>query len=89
MQDQRARGAIDQGFENGGANIDKWFLILGLNAVILGLAIVSMHHVGMAALILTPIADAGPVERSGHPAAPLTAPGSSGPRGQRHGGHRT
>ncbi|MFY0398268.1 ABC transporter transmembrane domain-containing protein [Brevundimonas naejangsanensis] len=33
-----ARGAIDQGFENGGANIDKWFLILGLNAVILGLA---------------------------------------------------
>ncbi|MCO8028583.1 ABC transporter transmembrane domain-containing protein [Brevundimonas diminuta] len=33
-----ARGAIDQGFENGGADIDKWFLILGLNAVILGLA---------------------------------------------------
>ena len=33
-----ARGAIDQGFENGGANIDKWFLILGLNAVVLGLA---------------------------------------------------
>jgi len=33
-----ARGAIDQGFENGGAHIDKWFLILGLNAVILGLA---------------------------------------------------
>ncbi|WP_415289300.1 ABC transporter transmembrane domain-containing protein [Brevundimonas sp. S1H14] len=33
-----ARGAIDQGFENGGANIDKWFLILGLNAMILGLA---------------------------------------------------
>ncbi len=33
-----ARGAIDQGFENGGAHIDRWFLILGLNAVILGLA---------------------------------------------------
>ncbi|MEN5052144.1 ABC transporter transmembrane domain-containing protein [Brevundimonas naejangsanensis] len=33
-----ARGAIDQGFENGGADIDRWFLILGLNAVILGLA---------------------------------------------------
>ena len=33
-----ARGAIDQGFESGGAHIDKWFLILGLNAVILGLA---------------------------------------------------
>lgn len=33
-----ARGAIDQGFENGGADIDKWFLILGLNAVVLGLA---------------------------------------------------
>src|SRR5690606_30214406 len=29
-----ARGAIDQGFESGGAHIDKWFLILGLNAVI-------------------------------------------------------
>lgn len=33
-----ARGAIDQGFENGGADIDRWFLILGLNAVVLGLA---------------------------------------------------
>ena len=33
-----ARGAIDHGFENGGADINRWFLILGLNAVILGVA---------------------------------------------------
>ena len=33
-----ARGAIDQGFENGGRDINRWFLFLGLNAVILGAA---------------------------------------------------
>jgi ATP-binding cassette subfamily B protein len=33
-----ARGAIDQGFENGGADINRWFLFLGLNAVFLGVA---------------------------------------------------
>jgi ATP-binding cassette subfamily B protein len=33
-----ARGAIDHGFENGGADINRWFLFLGLNAVILGVA---------------------------------------------------
>lgn len=33
-----ARGAIDNGFENGGAQIDLWFLVLGANALFLGLA---------------------------------------------------
>lgn len=33
-----ARGAIDHGFENGGQDINRWFLILGLNAVVLGVA---------------------------------------------------
>jgi ATP-binding cassette subfamily B protein len=33
-----ARGAIDQGFEDGGSNIDRWFLFLGANAVGLGIA---------------------------------------------------
>ncbi len=33
-----ARGAIDNGFENGGRDINTWFLILGANALILGLA---------------------------------------------------
>ncbi len=33
-----ARGAIDHGFENGGRDINRWFLILGLNAVVLGVA---------------------------------------------------
>ncbi|MEG1029057.1 MAG: ABC transporter transmembrane domain-containing protein, partial [Brevundimonas sp.] len=33
-----ARGAIDNGFENGGRDINAWFLILGANALILGLA---------------------------------------------------
>ncbi len=33
-----ARGAIDHGFENGGADINRWFLFLGLNAVALGVA---------------------------------------------------
>ena len=33
-----ARGAIDQGFDNGGRDINLWFLILGANALILGLA---------------------------------------------------
>ena len=34
-----ARGAIDHGFQDGGADIDRWFLWLGLNA--LGLAAVT------------------------------------------------
>lgn len=33
-----ARGAIDHGFENGGQDINRWFLFLGLNAVLLGVA---------------------------------------------------
>ncbi|WP_396593686.1 ABC transporter transmembrane domain-containing protein [Brevundimonas sp. R86498] len=33
-----ARGAIDHGFENGGRDIDRWFIFLGLNAVLLGVA---------------------------------------------------
>ncbi|MBX3478029.1 MAG: ATP-binding cassette domain-containing protein [Brevundimonas sp.] len=33
-----ARGAIDQGFQNGGDHIDRWFLLLGANAVFLGVA---------------------------------------------------
>jgi ATP-binding cassette subfamily B protein len=33
-----ARGAIDQGFENGGARLNLWFLVLGANALFLGLA---------------------------------------------------
>ncbi|MBU1346379.1 MAG: ATP-binding cassette domain-containing protein [Alphaproteobacteria bacterium] len=33
-----ARGAIDHGFENGGSDLNRWFLFLGLNAVILGVA---------------------------------------------------
>ncbi len=33
-----ARGAIDNGFDNGGRDINTWFLILGANALILGLA---------------------------------------------------
>ena len=33
-----ARGAIDQGFQNGGAHINRWFLLLGANALILGAA---------------------------------------------------
>lgn len=33
-----ARGAIDNGFADGGSNLDLWFLVLGGNAVGLGLA---------------------------------------------------
>ena len=33
-----ARGAIDHGFENGGQDINRWFLILGANAILLGVA---------------------------------------------------
>lgn len=33
-----ARGAIDQGFENGGAALNLWFLLLGANAVFLGIS---------------------------------------------------
>jgi ATP-binding cassette subfamily B protein len=33
-----ARGAIDHGFEAGGANLNIWFLLLGANALFLGLA---------------------------------------------------
>ncbi len=33
-----ARGAIDHGFENGGRHINLWFLLLGANALVLGLA---------------------------------------------------
>ena len=33
-----ARGAIDNGFEDGGARLNLWFLVLGANALFLGLA---------------------------------------------------
>ncbi|WP_299175875.1 ABC transporter transmembrane domain-containing protein [uncultured Brevundimonas sp.] len=33
-----ARGAIDHGFEAGGANLNLWFMLLGANALFLGLA---------------------------------------------------
>ena len=33
-----ARGAIDQGFANDGAHINRWFLLLGANALFLGAA---------------------------------------------------
>jgi ATP-binding cassette, subfamily B, bacterial len=33
-----ARGAIDNGFENGGARLNLWFLLLGANALFLGFA---------------------------------------------------
>jgi len=33
-----ARGAIDNGFDNGGAQLNLWFLLLGANALFLGLA---------------------------------------------------
>ena len=33
-----ARGAIDHGFENDGQQIGRWFLLLGANALFLGLA---------------------------------------------------
>jgi ATP-binding cassette subfamily B protein len=33
-----ARGAIDNGFENDGAQLNQWFLLLGANALFLGLA---------------------------------------------------
>lgn len=33
-----ARGAIDNGFEDGGRQLDLWFLVLGANALLLGLA---------------------------------------------------
>jgi ATP-binding cassette subfamily B protein len=33
-----ARGAIDQGFAGGGAHINRWFLLLGVNALFLGAA---------------------------------------------------
>ena len=33
-----ARGAIDNGFDNGGAQLDLWFLLLGANALFLGFA---------------------------------------------------
>ena len=33
-----ARGAIDHGFGNGGSQINRWFLVLGVNALFLGAA---------------------------------------------------
>lgn len=33
-----SRGAIDNGFESGGAQLNFWFLLLGLNALFLGVA---------------------------------------------------
>ena len=33
-----ARGAIDNGFKDGGSQLNLWFLVLGANALFLGLA---------------------------------------------------
>ena len=33
-----ARGAIDNGFEDGGARLNLWFIVLGVNALFLGVA---------------------------------------------------
>ena len=38
-----ARGAIDHGFQNGGADINRWFLFLGANALFLGVASASRY----------------------------------------------
>ena len=38
-----ARGAIDHGFEDGGRNINLWFLLLGGNALALGIATASRY----------------------------------------------
>ena len=38
-----ARGAIDRGFADGGANLTGWFLLLGANAVLLALATASRY----------------------------------------------
>ena len=39
-----ARGAIDHGFEAGGANLNIWFLLLGANALFLGLATAARYY---------------------------------------------
>ncbi len=39
-----ARGAIDHGFEAGGANLNIWFLMLGANALFLGLATAARYY---------------------------------------------
>ncbi|SDQ35346.1 ABC transporter transmembrane domain-containing protein [Brevundimonas sp. 374] len=39
-----ARGAIDHGFEAGGANLNIWFLLLGTNALFLGLATAARYY---------------------------------------------
>jgi ATP-binding cassette subfamily B protein len=39
-----ARGAIDHGFETGGANLNIWFLLLGANALFLGLATAARYY---------------------------------------------
>ena len=39
-----ARGAIDHGFENGGRDLDLWFLLLGANALFLGLATAARYY---------------------------------------------
>ncbi|GAW40760.1 Putative multidrug export ATP-binding/permease protein [Brevundimonas sp. SH203] len=39
-----ARGAIDHGFEAGGAHLNLWFLLLGGNALFLGLATAARYY---------------------------------------------
>ncbi|SPU52180.1 Putative multidrug export ATP-binding/permease protein SAV1866 [Brevundimonas vesicularis] len=39
-----ARGAIDHGFEAGGAHLNIWFLLLGANALFLGLATAARYY---------------------------------------------
>jgi ATP-binding cassette, subfamily B, bacterial len=39
-----ARGAIDHGFEDGGRNLDFWFLLLGANALFLGMSSAARYY---------------------------------------------
>ncbi len=39
-----ARGAIDHGFEAGGAHLNLWFVLLGANALFLGLATAARYY---------------------------------------------
>ena len=39
-----ARGAIDHGFEDGGRNLDYWFLLLGANALFLGASSAARYY---------------------------------------------
>ena len=46
-----ARGAIDHGFEDGGRNLDFWFLLLGANALFLGMSSAARYYFVTLSLI--------------------------------------